>query len=135
MYSVFTEDITIYSRCAEGGGECWRRMELCGVAWRQVAAARGAAGGAFAEDRATVRIPAGNMPPGWVAPRRALPAGEADCWTVRPGDLVVRGLCAIEVSLGISQVSDAVGECFFVNEVRENLRGAPAGRHILLLGG
>lgn len=135
MYSDFVEDVTIYSRHVAGGAERWHRTQVCGVSWRHVAAAHPAMGGPVAADGHVVRIPAGGMPAGWVPPRRwqamAEPGGH---WTVQPGDLVVRGLCDIEVSLGIAQVTDAVAECFFAGEVRENLRGAPAGRHLLVRG-
>lgn len=138
MNGRFDEDITIYNRVARGAeGEVWRRVQVCGVSWRGEVACAAGTGGQTPADRCVVRIPGGAMPPGWVAPRRfaAVAADVPEAWSVQPGDLVVRGLCGTEVTLGISQVTGTESEWFFAAEVHDNLRGAPCGRHVLVMGG
>lgn len=128
--------ITLYSRWQQGQAEGWVKTELNGASWHGGAGAATGHGGPNAAGRWIVRIPEAAMPSGYIAPdqwRRL--AGPAAGWTLQPGDVLAKGHGLPEAEDGISTILNTVLECFVVESVRDNRRGAKALRHLRAEGG
>ena len=86
MGPLFTDTVTAYHRTREGRADIWTRRELRGVQWRQKTvrtALANEAGKILYAAETTVTIPAPAAPGGL---------------TLAPGDVLVFGACAAEIS-------------------------------------
>ena len=85
MGPLFTDTVTAYHRTRQGRADIWTRRELRGVQWRQTVrtALANEAGKILYAAETTVTIPAPAAPGGL---------------TLAPGDVLVFGACAAEIS-------------------------------------
>ena len=86
MGPLFTDTVTAYHRTRQGRADIWTRRELRGVQWRQKTvrtALANEAGKILYAAETTVTIPAPAAPGGL---------------TLAPGDVLVFGACAAEIS-------------------------------------
>lgn len=110
MRGDFTHNVTLYNRVMEQGGELWRRtplqgvevMERVGEAMRHSGAASSSARrvGPVSVSDMTVLIPKGGRS-GFLSPIQWRGAVDrTGCWTLQAGDLLVPGICLLEVEGG-----------------------------------
>ena len=120
-------DITIYNKLYNPQTRLyeWRRTQIPHVNWFGKQAASLSADGLMTADLYTVRIPAASAPPGYVPPEQY----DGDGWTLRPGDIVAKGLTG-----NIQAPGQISGEKFTVTAVRDNRRGSPVVQHWMLEG-
>jgi hypothetical protein len=128
-------DITIFNKWynRETRLDEWKRTQIRGVNWYGGQKVTVTDNGLQSADAYTVRIPAVSAPQGkqFVLPENYASAESdalAGLWTLRTGDVVVRGLVAGD----IAQAADVTGkysQCFTVTGWRDNRRGSPAVQH------
>lgn len=129
----FDTEITLFCRrySAELRRDEWRAVHIRGAGWSGVRAAREGRGGPSAANRFSVRVPAAAMPEGYMpAELYAGPEGARGGWSVRCGDVVVKGAASA------ADPTELPGrrEAFVVAEVADNRRGARALRHLRIGG-
>lgn len=120
-------DITIYNKLYNPQTRLheWRRTQISRVNWFGKQAASLSADGLMTADLYTVRIPEASAPPGYVPPEQY----NGDGWTLRPGDIVAKGLTGDIQSPG--QISS---EKFTVTAAWDNRRGSPMLQHLKIEG-
>lgn len=108
---MMNDTVTIYNKCVQAGAEKWQRTVLKGVFWDSVEGAVLRRTGAASADSVVVVIP--RTLPGYLKPKAwdAL-MDRRGHWTVRPGDILVRGQVGIEI------VRSAAKELEHLDDVR-----------------
>lgn len=97
---VLGETCTIYNKYAVEDGDRWERTVVEGVFWDGTRGAVMRRTGVSGGDSAMVLIPnwARSGDKTYLAPKLWEKAGDkSGCWTVRPGDRIVRGECPLEL--------------------------------------
>lgn len=122
MSVTFDTDITIYSHWKKGRDEAWIRTQITGASWYGHQGANVGDSGLVTADQYVVRIrdwsTGAYVPPDtW----NALEAKPDGVWTVRNGDVVVKGLVDDEPT-GITQITNKYQDSFVVTGVFDNRR-------------
>ena len=119
MTAVLGETCTIYNKYTAGDQDHWARTVVNGIFWDGTRGAVMRRTGVFGGDSAMVLIPnwADSQGKQYLAPKIwEQTEDKTGCWTVRPGDRVVRGECKAEPE-GSSKELDELDDVLTVTAV------------------
>lgn len=136
MYSTTDVDITIYTRKAHKSDpvqDKWVKVHISGVSWYGGQGVRVHQSGLEAEDGYKVRIPENKMPKGYMPPTRYAASGNSENWTVKNGDIVVRGILEDEIT-SPKDITGKYDDVFIATSWKDNRRGPAMARHMLIEG-
>lgn len=127
-----TQTVTLYNKYTENRQERWQRTVIEGVSWFGKERVSVSAEGSSSADTVVVRIPESSLtayaPPSlWLADREG--------WTLRNGDVLVKGALDIEVAPeeSISKVLAASEQTVTIGSIGDNRQGSLS--HIRVSGG
>lgn len=127
-----TQTVTLYNKYITNRQECWQRTVVEGVSWFGKQRVSIAAEGSSAADMAVIRIPVDSLAdylprPLWVINRKG--------WTLRAGDVIVKGILDTDIAPGesISKVLAAAEQTVTIESIGDNRRGGLP--HIRVSGG